>query len=111
MLQLYDKKFVAFSSLTLFCPTTINRLNRIPKICERLQLEVPGQEDAWGLHAIEYISAIRVVIYHILILTAPLVFWGLWLWYWGHDSDLQNAIPFFTVISLLSMFWALIKGN
>jgi hypothetical protein len=101
-----------FHRCSHFCPTTVNRLDRIPKRSERRQLEAPGQEDAWGLHAIEYISAVRVVIYHFLIFTGPLVFWGLWLWYWGHDSDLQNAsIPFLAVISLLSMFWALIKGN
>jgi hypothetical protein len=95
-----------------FCPATIDRLDRIPKRVEPFELETQGQEDAWGLHAVEFISAVRVVLYHILALLGPLIFWYLWLWYWNHEADLQNAsVPFFSMISLLSLFWALLKGN
>lgn len=103
---------VLFHRCSPLCPATIERIDRIPKRTQPLELELQGQEDAWGLHAVEYVSTLRVVIYHIVILTGPLIFWCLWLWYWKHDSDLQNAtVPLTCMIPLVSMFWALLKGN
>lgn len=95
-----------------FCPTTIERIERIPKRTEPLALETQGQEEAWGLHSVEYISTVRVIIYHVFMLVGPLVFWGLWLGYWGKEGDLQNAsVPFLCMVPVFSMFWALLKGD
>jgi hypothetical protein len=95
-----------------FCPSTIGRVDRIPKRTIPLEFEAQGQEEAWGLHAIEYVSLVHVVVYHIVMLAGPLIFWGLWLWYWGHKADLQNAlVPLTCMIPILSFFWALLKGN
>jgi hypothetical protein len=95
-----------------FCPSTIDRVDRIPKRTIPLEFEAQGQEEAWGLHAIEYVNLVHVVVYHIVMLAGPLIFWGLWLWYWGHKADLQNAtVPLVCMIPVLSFFWALLKGN
>lgn len=89
-----------FHKCAHFCPATINRIDRIPKRIEPFELETEGQKDAWGLHAVEYISTVCVVVFHIVAVAGPLTFWGLWLWYWNHEADLQNAcVPFFKVES------------
>lgn len=60
----------------------------------------------------EYVSTVRVVLYHVFMLVGPLVFWGLWLGYWGKEGDLQNAsVPFLCMVPVFSMFWALLKGD
>jgi len=101
-----------FHRCSHFCPVTIERVERIPKRTIPLELDAQGQEEAWGLHAVEYISTARVIAYHTVMLIGPLIFWALWLWYWNHKADLQNAIvPFTCMIPLLSMFWALLKGD
>lgn len=94
-----------------YCPATTERVERIPKRTTPLHLESRGQEEAWGLHAIERVFTFRIIVYHVVMLVGPLIFWGLWLWYWGHQGDLQNAsVPVVCMIPILSMFWALLKG-
>jgi hypothetical protein len=94
-----------------FCPTTIDCLDRIPKIISSFELETQGRDQAWGFQAVESISGLRVLVYHIMILAGPVVFWALWLWYWDYKADLQNAsVPFTCILGALSLFWAIIKG-
>ncbi|KAH8659401.1 hypothetical protein BGZ61DRAFT_370541 [Ilyonectria robusta] len=81
-------------------------LSRIPKRNFCLDKKGQNREIFWGLLAVERPSAFKVAVYHVLILIGPVMFWFLWLFFWGHSGDLQNAaIPFLTVCTLLSMFW------
>jgi hypothetical protein len=87
-----------------FCHVSQEAMTRIPK--RNCRLDGQGREYFWGIFAIEKGSYFRLIIYHILALVLPLIFWFLWLFYWNHQADLQNAsVPFTTVISLLSLLW------
>jgi hypothetical protein len=112
LLELHDPGHEIFSPLLTLLPSTIDRVDRIPKRTIPLEFEAQGQEEAWGLHAIEYVNLVHVVVYHIIMLAGPLIIWGLWLWYWGHKAELQNAtVPLVCMITVLSFFWALLKRN
>ena len=81
-------------------------LSRIPKKTWRLEENGDAREFFWGILAVEGISFLMVSIYHLLILIPGLVFWFLWLFYWGHSGDLQNAsIPFLALLACLPLFW------
>jgi hypothetical protein len=88
------------------CRYSQEAIDRIPKKISKLEESGDVREFFWGIFAVERISFLMVTVYHILILIPPLVFWCLWLFSWGHSGDLQNAsVPFFTALSLLSLFW------
>jgi len=80
-------------------------LERLPK--RRTKWGVGSDEEkdeAWGVNALFRVSFAKVVLYHLLILAAPMTFWGLWLEKW--PMDWQNvSVPFFAVVALLSLFW------
>ena len=80
-------------------------LERLPR--RRRKWDIDRDEEtneAWGIHAVFGVSFFRVMIYHLLIMTGPIIFWGLWIGKWPRDW--QNAsIPFFAVVALLSLFW------
>ncbi|KAF2804373.1 HET-domain-containing protein [Mytilinidion resinicola] len=64
----------------------------------------PADAFAWGLEARHSISALYVVIYHVLIVAGPFAFWAWWMT--RHPGDMQNAsIPTTIVLGLLSLFW------
>jgi hypothetical protein len=87
-------------------PGPASALDRIPKRNRWLNISRQEREFFWGLLAIEHVSIFRVVLYHILILLGPFLFWWLWLFQLGHHGDLQNAsVPFSVICVLLSMFW------
>jgi hypothetical protein len=80
-------------------------IQRIPKRKERFPLASYGIEVAWGIHAEHNISAIYVVLYHVVILAGTFAFWV--VWQIGHPDDLQNAaVPMTVVVTLLSLFWS-----
>ena len=88
------------------CRRSLAALDRIPKKESSVEQSGDSREVFWGIQAVEEPSFAAICIYHILILLAPLTFWFLWLLYWGHRGDLQNAsVPFLTVLTLLSLFW------
>jgi hypothetical protein len=91
------------------CRLKKDALDRIPK-CDRSVIEEGDQREIfWGLLAVEQISFAMVAMYHFLILAPTFVFWMLWLFVWGHRSDLQNAsVPFLSTIPLLSLFWLML---
>jgi hypothetical protein len=63
-----------------------------------------NSEPSWGIQAQHAISALRVVLYHLVIFAGTFGFWAWWLA--THPSDLQNAaVPLTTVAMLLSLFW------
>ncbi|MCJ1358617.1 MAG: hypothetical protein MMC33_008617 [Icmadophila ericetorum] len=80
-------------------------LERLPKRRKKWDVDSDHEKDeAWVLHAVFGVSFIKVLLYHMLILPGPLVFWGLWLMKW--PTDWQDAsVPFFAVMVLLSLFW------
>ena len=61
-------------------------------------------DEAWGLNAVFGLSFFTVLIYHLLIFTAPLGFWSFWIA--RHPGDWQNAsVPLFAAAVLLNLFW------
>ncbi|KAL6722351.1 hypothetical protein ACLMJK_001458 [Lecanora helva] len=80
-------------------------LQLLPKRCSKWEIDNDDEKDeAWGLYAVFGVSFYKVVLYHLLILIGPLVFWGFWLSKWPRDW--QNAsVPFFAVVVLLSLLW------
>lgn len=88
------------------CKRSQEALGRIPKRIWVLEEGGDARETFWGLHAREEISFFRVATYHFLILLPPFVFWFLWLFWWGHSGDLQNAsVPFMGALGVISLFW------
>lgn len=86
-------------------------LERIPKRDRRLMEDGSDREIYWGILAVETHSFIRVLMYHVLFLLGPLMFWGLWLSVMKHSADLQNAsLPLTVFVGFLSVFWAVL-GN
>lgn len=49
----------------------------------------PGEEPYWGLLAVEDISFMRVMVYHLLALLGPVVFWG--IWQSRNPDDIQDS--------------------
>jgi hypothetical protein len=71
-----------------------------------MEEEGDAREILWGIHGVERLSFLMVAMYHIFILFPPLIFGFLWLFYWGHSGDLQNAsVPFLSALGLISLFW------
>ena len=88
------------------CRRSQEALNRIPKKTWKLEEGGDVREVFWGIHARERISFLMVTIYHCLVLLPPFIFWFLWLFWWKHSGDLQNAsVPVFTAQGLISLFW------
>lgn len=80
-------------------------LERLPKRQRKWETDRDEEpEEAWGLNVAFGVSFFTVVVYHMLILAGPVIFWGIWLKSWPRDW--QNAsVPFFAVAVLLSLFW------
>jgi hypothetical protein len=89
--------------------STTSTIQRIPKKDEIHAFDNPSHEDkyvyAWGLEAKHVVSALYVVIYHLLIFLVPFSFWGWWLS--RHPDDIQGAsVPVIAVFGMLSLFWS-----
>ncbi|KAF5006970.1 hypothetical protein FDECE_6686 [Fusarium decemcellulare] len=79
-------------------------VTRIPKKKTPFGFEA-GQPIVWGLEARHSISALHVVLYHLLILIPPFVVWA-W-WQKNHPNDIQSAsVPMTVIIASISMFWS-----
>lgn len=81
-------------------------LARIPKRVERFQvnLHVGGPEHMWGLQAELRTSALRVVVWQVVITAGGWVFMGWWLS--RHSGDLQNAVvPVTLIVSVFMLLW------
>ncbi|MCJ1388309.1 hypothetical protein MMC18_001155 [Xylographa bjoerkii] len=88
------------------CRPSQEAVARIPKKVFPLEEEGHGHEYFWGIHAVERISFLVVMIYHTLLLLPPLVFWFLWLFAWVHEGDIQNAaIPFMAAVTMMAVVW------
>lgn len=88
------------------CRHSQEAVERIPKKKWRVEEKGFARDFFWGIFAVEKLSFFMVALYHIIILLPPLAFWFLWLFFWGHSGDLQNAsVPFLSALGLLSLFW------
>ncbi|KAF2010657.1 hypothetical protein BU24DRAFT_62551 [Aaosphaeria arxii CBS 175.79] len=81
-------------------------LSRLPKRKNKTTLPLPDPDDRhfWGIQARYSVSALRVLLIHVIILAATFGLWG-W-WQSNHPDDLQGAaVPLTVAAVLLSMFW------
>ena len=79
-------------------------VERIPKRKSMIHFSTDNLEFAWGIQAQHAISALRMIVYHLLIFASTFGFWAWWLVF--HPNDLQNAaVPLTTIAVLLSLFW------
>ncbi|MCJ1347669.1 hypothetical protein MMC31_005897 [Peltigera leucophlebia] len=82
---------------------------RIPKKKGKFEMEKSNRKGegrfAWGIEAQYAISFLHVIMYHLLMMVGPTVFW-VW-WQKKHPNDLQNAsIPLAIAAILISLFWS-----
>jgi hypothetical protein len=82
-------------------------IGRLPKKKTEFQINVQEQrnECVWGIQARYVVSALRVVIIHVIILG---VSFGVWIWWQRkHPDDLQGAsVPLTVAGILVSTFWS-----
>ncbi|KAH7086605.1 hypothetical protein FB567DRAFT_603720 [Paraphoma chrysanthemicola] len=81
----------------------------IPKKRDVHAFDAPSNDDkyvyAWGLEAKHVVSALYVVVYHVLIFLLPFGFWAWWMS--KHPDDMQGAsVPVTIVLGMLSLFWS-----
>lgn len=78
-----------------------------------IEIRSNNLEFAWGIQARHTISALMMILYHLLILAGTFGFWAWWLVI--HPNDLQNAaVPFATVVMAIPLFWGstgVLKGS
>ena len=86
-------RWFASSYLTNAGPSIASRtaLDAVPKRKSELNKEDGKRELFYGLYAKEARSAFRVVMYISLCNIPGVLFFFLWLYQWGHGSDLQGA--------------------
>lgn len=82
-------------------------INQIPK--RDSCFERDDTPEVWGLQAVLVPSVLRVVVYHVLWVLGPLVFWCWWL---GQSpGDWQNAsVPITVIVGGISAFWGSIAA-
>jgi hypothetical protein len=87
-------------------------LNSLPKRTQQVVMEDGECETFYRLLAIERRCRYRVVLYMILLNLVWLIFPPLWIFVWGHPSDLQNAFtPLQVALSLQQTFASWIGGT
>jgi hypothetical protein len=87
-------------------------LNALPKRTQVIELEDGKCETFYGLFAIERRCRYRAVLYLILLNLVWLIFLPLWIFVWGHPSDLQNAFtPLQVALPLQQTFAGWIGGT
>jgi hypothetical protein len=87
------KRWFATSYFTNTGPSTASRtaLDAVLKRTSELKQEDGRRELFYGLYAKEARSAFRVLMYMSLCNVPSVIFFFLWLYQWGHGSDLQGA--------------------
>jgi fatty acid desaturase len=95
-------------------PTLVDTdaVQKLPKRKAALELQDGKRGFFWGLLIREKRSDLVISLYVLLFNIPGLVFFFLWLFVWGHDSDLQNAaVPVLTSLSLTIGFVGLLYSN
>ena len=94
------------------CRYSPEAVNRLPKRSWPLEMGGDVRATFWGLYVVECISFFRVAAFHAIVIIPALVFWFMWLFYWGHSGDLQNAsVPFLCALGIISLFWYSLYGG
>lgn len=94
------------------CRPCCDAVDRVPKKIWPLEEGGDAREYFWGMLAVEKVSFPVVACYHSIFLIGPFAFWFLWLFYWNHHGDLQNAsVPLAAVMGLLSLLWFPLMHN
>ncbi|KAK6430410.1 hypothetical protein LTR95_013433 [Oleoguttula sp. CCFEE 5521] len=83
-----------------------SRLNVLPKRKEPVDMTDSESEVFWGIIARERRGFAWVLAYASLANTPGLLFFFLWLFQWGHASDLQNAAIPLTISMCLTLTFA-----
>jgi hypothetical protein len=82
-------------------PADTDAVSMLPKRKAALEMEDGKREKYWGLLVREKRSDFMILTYVVLFNVPGLVFFFMWLFPWGHASDLQNAsVPSLTTLSL-----------
>jgi hypothetical protein len=88
-------------------------LELLPKKLSQLDESSDQREFFWGIYAREVVC-LRWVLFYNIICMLPLMwfFFFMWIFQWGHTSDLQDAsMPITMMIGLLSVFWSVFLGS
>lgn len=93
----------------LFNPSNKSALQSLPKKIQTVEIEDGERETFWGIYARERREFIWVFAYICLCNLPGVLFFFLWLFPWGHISDIQNAaVPIQLSLSLSICFVALL---
>jgi hypothetical protein len=66
----------------------------------------------WGIYAREIVCLRWVLFYNLVCMLPLLWFFFMWIFPWGHRSDLQDASVLITMmIGMLSVFWSTFLGS
>jgi hypothetical protein len=85
----------------LFSTNDDSVLKALPKRIEELEMQDGKREDFWGIYAKERRCFGWVAAYAIMANAPGVIFFFLWLFQWGHESDLQGAsVPVMISLSL-----------
>lgn len=109
---LYDWRRYQFSYRGHFNKVNRVALDAVPKRLVQIDMDDGLDEHFFGLYAKEERSFFRVAIYACLCNVPGVIFFFLWLFQWGHGSDLQNAsVPLTLSLSLTLGFAAVVFGT
>ncbi|KAJ9657176.1 hypothetical protein H2198_004534, partial [Neophaeococcomyces mojaviensis] len=79
-------------------------VHHVPKKKSEWRFQQQSANEAWGLDCKFKISALGVLVYHLLMIAGTLIFWA-W-WQSNHPNDVANAgVPISVMGSLISAFW------
>lgn len=87
-------------------------LELLPKKLSQLDESSEQREFFWGIYAREVVCLWWVLFYNMLCMLPLMWFFFMWLFPWGHASDLQDAsVPITMMIGMLSVFWSVFLGS
>lgn len=110
--SLYDWRRYQLSYRGHFNKVSRVALDAVPKRLIQINMDDGVNEHFFGLYAKEERSAAHVAVYASLCNIPWIVFGFLWLFLWGHDSDLQNAsVPLTLSLTLTLGFTAVVFGT
>jgi hypothetical protein len=87
-------------------------LELLPKKLSQLDESSEQREFFWGIYAREVVCLRWVLFYNVLCILPFVWFLFMWIFPWGHASDLQDAsVPITIMIGMLSIFWSVFLGS
>ncbi|KAF2801046.1 hypothetical protein K505DRAFT_412520 [Melanomma pulvis-pyrius CBS 109.77] len=78
----------------------------LPKKISQLDEHSDQRETFWGLHAKQEPVFWRLLFYNLLCVAPSVVFFFLWIFWWDHPGDFQNAsVPLSIMVPMLLFLW------